>query len=202
MSFREFFENALMNEDKRTIKDAHDYFIFLIWDSFNEALKELNFKKLKKPLSAISHNEYKKLKPIYLKILNSKIKECNVIFDPSKTRIKNIVGFGDLELTPYREDDVWFLIKQYQKAWTKEVYWNKSQILDHLKKNKNVQIFLADEFGFYSKEISAEKMLKTLNTQTRDYGIGSHSSTQIERVKLRKDYDGNLYLDKWVEVWD
>jgi hypothetical protein len=200
MSFREFFENTLMNEDKkRTISTAFDYFIYLIWDSFGEALKELN---LKKPLIAISHYQYEKLKPIYLKILNSKIKECNVIFDPSKNIIKNIPGFTDLQLTKYREDDVWFLIKRQQNSELKEVYWDKNQLTDYLKKNKKARIFLADKFGFYSEEISIEKMLKTLNPRSYDYGIGSQSSTHIERVKLRKDYDGNLYLDKWTEVWD
>lgn len=199
MLFRELLENALMNEDTRTISTAFDYFIYIIKDSFSEALKEL---KLNRPQTAISHYQYEKLKPIYLKILNSKTKEYNVTFDTSKNIIKNIPGFKDLELTRYREDDVWFLLKYFQKTNLKEVHMDKNQLADYLNKNKNVRIFLADEFGFYSDKISIEKMLNTLNTKSSDYGIGSHSSTHIERVKLRKDYDGNLYLDKWVEVWD
>lgn len=199
MLFRELFENALMNEDKITISTAFEYFVLIIKDSFDEALKEL---KLDRPQTAISHYEYEQLKPIYLKILKSKLKEYNVTFDASENNIKNIPGFRDLEFTRYRKDDVWFLLKYFQKVNLKEVYWNKNQIMDYLKKNKNTMIFLSDQYGFYSEEISIKEMLNKLNTRSYDYGIGSHSSTRIERLKMFKDYDGNLYLDKWTEVWD
>lgn len=193
---------TLLNEDKKTIKTVYDYFINIVWASFNEAfeaLKASEGKKLDRPQWAISDTQYDKLKEIYRRIVFSKIREYKV---PSEVVIKDIRGFKGLGMGRYRQDDLMFLIQYLQKTNLKEVHWTARQVMNHLKKYKDAKIFLRDQYGHYSDTISPEILLRKLNVRTYDYGYGSMSSTVIEKVNLSKDKEGNLYLDRYAEVWD
>lgn len=193
---------TLLNEDKKTIKTVYDYFINIVWTSFNEAfeaLKEVEGKRMDRPQWAISDNQYDKLKEIYRRIVFSKIREYKV---PSEVVIKDIRGFKGLELTRYRQSDLMFLIQYLQKTNLKEVQWTARQVMNHLKKYKDAKIYLRDQYGHYSDIIRPETLLGRLNARTYDYGYGRMSTTVIEKVTLSKDKDGNLYLSRHAEVWD
>jgi len=193
---------TLLNEDTKTIKTVYDYFINIVWASFNEAfeaLKEVEGKGMDRPQWAISENQYDKLKVIYHRIVFSKIREYKV---PSEVVIKDIRGFKGLRLCRYRQDDLMFLIPYLQKTNLKEVQWTAKQVMNHLKKNKNAKIYLRDQYGLYSDIIRPETLLGKLEARTYNYGYGSMSSTVIEKVTLSKDKEGNLYLSRYAEVWD
>ena len=190
------------NKDKKTIKTVYDYFINIVWTSFNEAfeaLKAVEGNRMDRPQWAISDNQYDKLKEIYRRIVFSKIREYKV---PSEVVIKDIRGFKGLALDRYRQDDLMFLIPYLQKTNLREVQWTAKQVMDHLKKNKNAKIYLRDQYGHYSDIIRPETLLGKLEARTYHYGYGSQSSTVIEKVTLSKDKDGNLYLSRHAEVWD
>lgn len=185
------------NKDKKTIKTVYDYFINIVWASFNEAFEGL--KNLDRPKWAITDIQCDKLERIYYAIVSANLIQYKV---PSEVVIKDIRGFKGLELTRYRDQDVYHLIQYLQKTNLKEVQWTARQVMNHLKKYKDAKIYLRDKYGYYSDIIRPETLLGRLNARTYNYGYGSMSTTVIEKVTLSKDKDGNLYLSRHAEVWD
>ncbi len=102
----------------------------------------------------------------------------------------------------------------WESPW-KEVQMTKPEIIDYLKKHKNVKCYTEYKKPYMSpyghggmsyagvKEVDKNEIINTeYGTTSKDMGIGSQASVHISKVKLKKDKVGNLLLTKSLEVWD
>jgi hypothetical protein len=110
-------------------------------------------------------------------------------------------------------------------AWNIAYYlWNtpweavnmsKPEIIDYLKKHKNADCYTAYKkpymnayghggttFGGYKKVDKDPIINADYGTSSKSVGYGSQASNHVTTVSLKKDPNGNLLLDRSLEVWD